>query len=480
MDDADARLARGGQALSHAAGAVSARAQSLKGLTFKEKAGAIAKLTARDAVKVKKDFTDTFIDAKKVKVTAKEIVEQEEKTKENKGFEKVRNISQKAMAGVGGGLAFGIEKTTKGVDKAIKNIKEKHNKKVKELKNEIEMIKRIPIIIKAATRKKMPEKYTAHGLSDLYMATIDVDKKPDRVVNEVKNGIQNESSDVLSIVYFSVGVQAFLYSKIGSPRMGMALLAENNYDNQAIRELNGEEINQGARRTLRHSSNISSSNFARTYQFGRFNYSATRRIVKKLERKAIINTPYLRVIDNISNKMGQGNVGVRGTVQVNNVNLTYKAKANSAKTRKQNATLKLEKIASRVEDGKWAQISSKMLDSRSQVNSLRANLSRREVNSQAQVMISNMVRAGEAYTISDDVTLVKKTATATSNAEVASVTRMTDSATSEVASSTRTSDIQTSSNIFEKSNEALLSQITDNVIVDTAIQVEEYELQLMV
>ncbi len=299
------------------------KVNTLANQSFKKNVAMIKNDAKNAGLKLK----NTYVDANKVKVTAKEIVEEEEKMKENKGFEKVRSLAQGAATGFGTGIAFGI---TKGLDKALKAIKEKYNKKVTDLRNDKEIIKRIPFIINAATRRKMPKMYMLPGLKEVYATTIDVDKKPNALVDEIKDGIQYANSDIVSVVYMSVGVQAFLYSKIGSPRMGMAMLAESNYDNQAIREMNSETINQDNRISLgSYVSADRSTAISKKYSFNRFSFNATRKIVKKLERKAIANTSYLHVINSVSNMLSSGNLGYRGAVQVNNVELVYKAKAHA-------------------------------------------------------------------------------------------------------------------------------------------------------
>jgi hypothetical protein len=189
-----------------------------------------------------KDF-DSVMDGKKVKVTAKEYAE-EQRRRENS-----ESILDKALYATNSGsrlvVGAGIDLGIKAADK-VENISNKAKKKFEQiaddvkkdingLEENVELVKRMPIIIGAQVNKKMPVVISqSPELLELYKAVISFEKSGKEVVDKIKDRIENGQKDMVAIVYIIIGPQAFLYPKVGSPYMGMQMLAEQNYENRIV------------------------------------------------------------------------------------------------------------------------------------------------------------------------------------------------------------------------------------------------------
>lgn len=360
-----------------------------------------------DMVKDTKDV----LSGNRVKVSAKEIVDQEEKLKEGKFLDKTLAVAQNITTGAISGVKSFKKDTVNMVSNVSKKSKEKINKiKIKtqkwigELEQDVEMIKRLPIIIGSHTKSGINKKIAnSPKLQRFFRPVIDLSKSSAKMVEEMKNKIQNGAKDVVAVVYNQVGPQGFLYSKIGSPFMGMKILAENTYEKIFIREAKGYKKEKKNLKTP--SVGAKSSN--KKYSFSRFGTKTTSNIVGTLQNHAIKADNYLNSMHYAFNQVKIGRLKARGTVIPEEVLKKYKARAGSANTQKQLSVMKLEKFAQRTEDGKWAKISSIMAEQtlRNEKN-LKLRIKNLQKMPDIQVTIENLTRRGKAYNLNKTVNMV--------------------------------------------------------------------------
>ena len=371
-----------------------------------------------------RDFGKT-IDGKNVKLSAEEIVEEEEKMKNPNLLEKLLHSTRDmalAVGSAGVGIGLGIANITNSFATKVRNL---IKKEIDELNLDVEMVKHIPKIIRAHQRKELPEPIENNPeLTEVYQTVIDLGEDGKVLIVKIKDRVENGDKDVIAIIYNEVGPQAFLYPKVGSPFMGMKLLAEHKYEQKAVNQILGltpekrtitapsvssEAVSEKGKKADNEKDNYKSKHRVRikSYKFNRFNPTATKNIVHKLEVHTILSDSYLKVMTNVYGKLKVGKLNARGNVGIKKTEIKYSAKTNLANAKKQQATLKLYAFGQRKEDGKWAMISSNIAERKMQIqNTLQAKLVKIKEMPAAQVAMNTLARMGKAFEIDKGVSLV--------------------------------------------------------------------------
>lgn len=239
------------------------------------------------------------LDGKKIEVTAEEVEKERERMKNPTLLGKIYNAVQGAAYGAYG---FGLElinNVDKKVREKILEISVKIKKDVENLQQNVEMVKRLPIVVKAHDKGK---KILNNGLEKAYLTVIDLEKSSKEVLEEIKEKLKGKTKDIVATVYEQEGPQAFLYPVIGSSYMGMSVLASEMYNDRYYYAFQEEKISQ---RTLRlvlpenddeaedeeETETIITEDGTevivpkkkkkkKTYKFSRFNFASTRKIVR--------------------------------------------------------------------------------------------------------------------------------------------------------------------------------------------------------
>lgn len=369
-------------------------------------------------------FSDakSIISGSKVKVSSEEIAAQEEKLEDGNFFDKALATAQNITTGTikeakslkTETIAI-VSNVSKKSKEKLDELKFKTQRMMVELEQDVEMIKRIPIIIGSHTKKNVTKTINFINkhpkLQGIFQSVIDLSQDGKDLVEEMKNKIQNGAKDIVALVHNQVGPQAFLYPKVGSPFMGMKLLAENTYEKIFMREAKGEKKEK---KTLKMpflkskgSNKSRKPKKAKKYSFNRFGSKATSNIINTLQKHTIKADNYLNSMHYAFNQVKIGRLKARGAVIPDDVLKRYKARSGSANTQKQLSVMKLEKFADRKEDGKWAKISSVMAEQalRNEKN-LKLRLKNIQKMPDIQVTIENLTRRGKAYTLNKTVNMV--------------------------------------------------------------------------
>jgi len=178
------------------------------------------------------------LDGKNVKVTKEEIAKEQEKIDNPNDIQKVLNTVQ--------GIAFaaygkGLKLTAKQIDKFKKLLE----KEIEKTKNNMSLLKEgIDSInyLKNYLRNLKNNNYYLRNneelmnineefLGDAYKTVIDEDKRPQVIFDELRDAL-DRCSNIMDALYEVEGPKAFLYPKVGSPLLGMQVLAYQNYVKQ--------------------------------------------------------------------------------------------------------------------------------------------------------------------------------------------------------------------------------------------------------
>jgi len=386
------------------------------------------------AMDFRNEAKDT-IEGKKIKVTEEEVEDAERMLKTPDGIlENVIVGSRKVYEGEqklvedGKKIAKNVLQDTKRLTSKVKNkvydLKKVIDEDINDLNQQYEMVKHLPHLIRSFSNKVARKVSTIPELDKIFQVAVDLSKTSKEVVEELKEKVENETKDILASVYELMGPQAFLYNKVGSPIMGMRVLAESIYNSRLARAIMGDNskenrtlklgVQENADEELVMEENTNSevkklNPKVKKYKFNRFSYSATKTIVHSLEQKVIINQPYLSVIHNISGKIALGELMVSGDVSLRATKISYTAKANSASMLHQQAKLTLETFSQTRIDGKWAQISSIVANAtgtvRNKTNNQLAKINQMPI---ARATMNTLVRMGKSHGISSDLMLMTK------------------------------------------------------------------------
>jgi hypothetical protein len=373
---------------------------------------------------------DNILEGEKIKVSSSELAKEAYKRNNSENIldKALYATNSNARAIIGSGIDLGL-KAANQIEKMSNKGKKKFNELYNSVKNDInnleentELVKRMPVFINAQENKILPSVMVDNPeLHEAYKTVIDLNASGREVIEAIRDKIENGVNDIVAIVYNTVGPQAFLYPQIGSPYMGMQMLAEQNYENKITQYYFESSVQLRTLKLAKHSKkaesvdvldkngNVIASNVEKQkkYTFNRFGTSATRKIVHRLERHAIMSDSYLKVINNVSGKINMGELRARGNVGIRETEVKYKARLNSSAIRKQQSILKLTKFEERRNDGKWAQISSVIAEGKFRAqNSMHEKLSKLQQAPASQVAMQTLVRMGKAYNIDKKVALV--------------------------------------------------------------------------
>ena len=213
------------------------------------------------------------------------------------------------------------------------------------------MVKKIPKIFKyIKTRKKQKFIQTANGMNidttNTMMMVVDTDIDQKAFIEDLKKQF-GDGFNVSLYVYEQIGAQAFLSPEAGSPKMGMSVLAESNYEdvrNHRINEL--LTGNKRKKRTIKRPSNriskmeikrasknvtFDKKHVKKVYKFNRFTPDTCRKITNKLNSKSKAGNKYLITINKVYLDVQKDNISARGRIsnKVKEINKTIRIKRNN-------------------------------------------------------------------------------------------------------------------------------------------------------
>lgn len=335
--------------------------QNLSNVTPKSLASGIAN---------KADKTLALMNAENVKVSKKQIEEEQKKLSNP-------NAVQRALVAVGRGvrgsaelMVGGIENISdaankinkavkevrKNVKKEIVNIKNAIKKGRKELNQDIEFLKRFKRVLKynynyGNYTKKVRQRRKAAAKGEdalpipLKAAVTENLEPPEKQVLEFKKYIEENKVDIAAIIYAVNGPAAFIYAEQGSSYMGMSILASSRIEERALRAETQESSEEKSSKIIRFPNrqrmriNLANSMESETsinkerYHFKRFNHSSIKTITHSLNRRYIMNSEYLSSLYQAGKMIVNGNVtvtGVAGDVEVRRTSIKYRARLESS------------------------------------------------------------------------------------------------------------------------------------------------------
>lgn len=322
----------------------------------------------------------------KAKLTADEIAETMHIMEEAEGLEGLRQdirhvgivatskVDKLLLAGKEAGLNFEARmarakrilgrRLSAGVDAALEEAK----KDKERLDNTVEVAKRIPKFFRKLTKKK---KYvrTADGMNldvDNAMAVvIDTDCDINGIIQELKEQM-GDDIDVSAFVFEKIGAQTFLSPAMGSPRMGMSVLAEEKYEE--IAEHKVEELITGQKREKRRirmpatieaklavrkagkildkSNKVNKIGLVKkTYKFSRFTPDTARKITNRMLDKSRKNNRYVFVITKAYTDIQLKNMKPRGRISNKVTEINHTIRATRKNVVKSIRKIKLDQLA---------------------------------------------------------------------------------------------------------------------------------------
>ena len=300
----------------------------------------------KNIAKEAKDYK-SILSGERVKenLTADEIVKQQHIMDEAKGLEGLRQNIQN--------VGFSVSRTVKRTARnSLRNIKTIYNKadlftrkKIREIEddlkemksdviNDIEIVKRIPKIMKKTYKRREYIK-KSDGINidttNTMMLVIDTEADLEEVVSELRNELGNNIS-ISGFMFRKVGPQIFLSSEIGSSRLGMGVLADDRYEELADRRLNSVitgkkftkkrlkkpsrlQAKRETKKALKTSKSVLKENkkINKVYKFSRFNPDTVRKINRMMLKKTRQENRYLIVLNDVYESVQNGTLKATGT-----------------------------------------------------------------------------------------------------------------------------------------------------------------------
>ncbi len=378
-------------------------------------------------------------EAVKQNLTADEIIEQYHRMRDAKGLEGLRQ-----KVNIAGYSAVNkVKKLKKYSAKKLENLYENANflvkRKIREiqneyyymvtnLKNDYEMLKRVPSIMQKAIIKQQYVR-NANALnvdtSNLMALVANINLQDIREVLRTVVEEVGPNSSVMTIVYNEIGPQIFLSSEIGSSRMGLAILAEDRYEevaaNRVERLVTGQKyIKRKLHRVNRKKNivtpkDIQNLRVNKVYKFSRFSPNTVRRINRKMLRQSVEENRYLLVLSRTRENIQLGelkpsrvprNLHVEASQNVrfnrNNVVKTV----SQIKFSQRNAINNYRRIAINARRVELANnVGNRAMTVR---NSIRIGFRQISEMTPGQLGLNRMVQQGDAYRVNDDIVIVKK------------------------------------------------------------------------
>lgn len=366
-------------------------------------------LKMKDSAVAETKNTLLALDGKKIKITKEELDKEIEKSKNPTLGRKVLNGVQTAtyaVTGAGFVLAENIGKITK---EKITNIIEQNKKDIDTLQQNVEMIKRLPKVIKAHDNEELPDLDFIYRNERQYQTAMNLSRSAQEVIEEMKRLVEEDVDDIVASVYSVEGPQALIYAETGSPYMGMSVIAAENYSERYQYVYMQDE----SKRTLSAPSIVSqnapqASQRSKKYKFNRFSSKSVRTIVHAMNRRVVLNSAYLRRLNKVSGTINLGNMQVTGRAPgARRTKISYTAKIKSLSSISQSTYLELETYRERVQDGNWAKITSIASDIKMTTkNRIDAALNKISQVPAVNLAINKLVDMGQATKLNEKFTLI--------------------------------------------------------------------------
>ena len=388
---------------------------------------ASAKATIKDA--------NNILDGERVraKLTADEIVAQQHIIDEAKGLEGLRqkiagaglaiSLSGTKLAGfkkytdaqIKKGLNFAGGRVKKGITAALIEM----NQDVNNLNNDIEMVKRIPRVIKSIKKHQRYVK-PANGIdadvNSTMMLVVDSTLTPEEVIKELKEQY-GEGVDVSAFVFEKIGAQAFLSPAVGSPRMGMSVLAENKYEEKAEHKL--DELTTGRNHRKRKIGKRANNKIkSKAYAFSRFTPETAQIITNKMLEKSKNGNKYLVVIDKVAGDVEANNVKPRGRLSKNisklssGIRIKRKNIIHSVRQIKMNQMIAVSTFKSLARQSRNIELANNVagavMDAK---NTIRLGFRQIDGMTSGQIGLRSMIKSGRAYELNSGLIAMKQNAT---------------------------------------------------------------------
>ena len=106
-----------------------------------------------------------------------------------------------------------------------------------------------------------------------------------------------------------MGISAFIYSDIGSPYMGMSVLASARNEEKTIRMSKKSSKKTISRAKIYY---FNKEKYKHKYKFSRFNHTSVRTISRSLNRRMILNSSYLSTMAVVGQKVKNGDLSYAG------------------------------------------------------------------------------------------------------------------------------------------------------------------------
>ncbi len=379
------------------------------------------------AIEEAKDYNN-ILGGERVKanLTADEIVEQYHIMQEGKGLEGLRQGVQKVGYSIGNKLdksMFIIKNLYGKVDRFTKRklheIRNEYKYMVEDLNHEIEIVKRFPKILRKY-KKKRNNVVRSNGLimttSNVMMLTSSVDIDIEELIKELKRDLKNISSAML-FTFKEIGLQAFISPEAGSPRMGLAILAEDRYEEVAQHRVEEAITNtKREKRKLKLNNSVKDSETSeKVYKFSRFTEKSTEKIASRLLQKTRNEDGYLLSLDKVQANLDIDNLQVRGLMSKKTININQNMKAVRKDTIKSIREIKLKQQSHIINYNELYRKTNivKLANNvagraMSAVNTIKLGFKSIDKMSNGQVGLRKMMRSGTAYQMPNDLVMMRK------------------------------------------------------------------------
>lgn len=223
---------------------------------------------------------------------------------------------------------------------------------VKDLQSDVRAIKSIPQVIRRAKRlpqmiSQIPENFKRNDsgaivpvYNDYYKAVVDPEINTDEIMGRIKLLVDMSVQEVTSAIVVAEGYQALLCE----PRMGFAILAEENY-----KAMIHAEIPENERRTIK----FASRHEKRVFTFGSFGNGSIKTITQSVTDSFMKSNSYIRTLGRVEKSVKAGELKFRkvdGPLET----IKYTANAKTASRLQSRAEIAISSLHSFRTDAAWA------------------------------------------------------------------------------------------------------------------------------
>lgn len=385
----------------------------------------------------------------KANLTTDELIAAQHDLSESEGLIGLRNKVQSAGKSVskkvgkaGNFVGERLEKVYATVDGrtklAISNVQEQMKHDVDMLENNVEMAKRVYRVVKKLfKRKKMKLIKNSTGMNvdvtNTMMLVVDAKVSPEEFMADIREQL-GEGTDIGVYVFENIGAQTFLSPAVGSPRMGMAVLAEEKYEEIADHRI--EEVvtrkKRKKRKIKKASIRISKKEMRKasksikknkeiarkTYKFSRFNADTAKKITRKMLQKSRAQNKYIVVINKAYDDIQINNMRVRGVIGKTATKITHEVRAKRKNVVRTVRKIKLlqkqaiekyrsvEKQTRRIEVAN--QVACQFMNAK---NVVKLGFKQIDQMTPGQIGLRKMIKEGKAKELSGGLIAVRNTAT---------------------------------------------------------------------